>query len=238
MVDPPATSPMKIMEAPHPKWGDMANRLGPASQALAARRFFSSSAEEGQHRRRTTRLMRALAAHHSFRRRRAAPPQHRRAWKIGRGAPLRKKRSTSTPPRGLKVERGERASALSRKNAGRGGPPPPSCVCRGPLALLGTWLTLLPHPPMKIMGAPHQKWGDMANRLGPASQALAARRFFSSSAEEGQHRRRTTRLMRALAAHHSFRRRRAAPPQHRRAWKIGRGAPLRKNVQPPPHLGA
>ena len=40
---------MKIMEAPHPKWGDMANRLGPASQALAAHRFFSSSAEEGQH---------------------------------------------------------------------------------------------------------------------------------------------------------------------------------------------
>ena len=118
MVDPPATSPMKIMEAPHPKWGDMANRLGPASQALAARRFFSSSAEEGQHRRRTTRLMRALAARHSFRRRRAAPPQHRRAWKIGRGAPLRKKRSTSTPPRGLKVERGERASALSRKKGG------------------------------------------------------------------------------------------------------------------------
>ena len=47
---------MKIMEAPHPKWGDMANRLGPASQALAARRFFSSSAEEGQHRRRTNTL--------------------------------------------------------------------------------------------------------------------------------------------------------------------------------------
>ena len=109
------------MGAPIQRWGDMANRLGPASQALAARRFFSSSAEEGQHRRRTTRLMRAPAARHSFRRRRAAPPRHRRALKMGEVLPLRKTRSTSTPPRGLKVERGERASALSRK--GKGGVP-------------------------------------------------------------------------------------------------------------------
>ena len=95
----------------------MASRLGPVSQALPARHFFSPASEEGQHRRSTTRLARALAARHSFRRKRAAPPQHRGA----------QRRSTFTPPRGLKVERGERAgSSLAEK---RGGLPPPSCGC-------------------------------------------------------------------------------------------------------------
>ena len=89
----------------------------PAAWAQSRRRCQhatpSARPEEGQHRRSTTRLARALAARHFAEER----EQHRRSI----AGP--ENRSTFTPSRGLKIERGERAgSSLAKKK--RGAPAP------------------------------------------------------------------------------------------------------------------